>query len=134
MEKLEYEKIEELLIKSVWSDQAARSYLLENINNDEIFRILIQVVETSESGDTRMEAAFFLSKCSEKLLESAEKELLTLMDDEWDSVAVHIMVALSRIKSKEALKKIITNRIKPALPWEARCLEIYFQGETDGTV
>lgn len=88
MEKLEYEKIEELLIKSVWSDQAARSYLLENINNDEIFRILIQVVETSESGDARM----------------------------------------------EALKKIIANRIKPALPWEARCLEIYFQGETDGTV
>lgn len=53
------------------------------------------------------------------------------MDDEWDSVAVHIMVALSRIKSSKGIEKIIKNRIKPVLGWEGRCLEIYFLGESN---
>lgn len=128
MEKIE---LEELLIKSVHSDKKAINFFMENLNNIEVFNTLLKIVETSESGDARMKGAFFLSKCDKYLLASIEDRLLILMDDEWNSVAVHIMVALSRIKSSKAIKKIIANRIKPILSWEARCLEIYFEGDSN---
>lgn len=130
MEKAE---LEELLIKCVHSDKIAANFLMKNLGDINIFHTLLDIVQTSESGDARMKAAYYLSKCDETLLRSAENNLLSLMDDEWDSVAVHIMVALSRIKSSEALKKIIKNRIEPVLHWEARCLEIYFQGDLTET-
>lgn len=132
MEKWRFEEIEECCIKAVWSDQKAINFLNENINDTELFKNLLRIVETSESGDARMKAAYYLSKCDQKLLKSVENQLLTLMDDGWDSVAVHIMVALSRIQSSEALKKIIKNRIEPVLPWEARCLEMYFNLSEQG--
>ena len=128
MEKAE---LEVLLIKSLHSDKIATEYIEDNLNNIDFFNTLLSIVQTSESGDARMKGAFFLSKCDETLLRSAEDALLVLMDDEWDSVAVHIMVALSRIKSSKAIEKIIKNRIKPILGWEGRCLEIYFQGESN---
>lgn len=129
MEKVE---LEQLLIKSVHSDQVATNFLMENLNDMNIFTTLLKIVQTSESGDARMKGAFFLSRCDEKLLKSVEDILLVLMDDEWDSVAVHIMIALSRIKSSKAIEKIIKNRIKPVLGWEARCLEIYLEEELYG--
>ncbi len=130
MEKVE---LEELLIKSLHSDKIATDFLMENLNDKNLFYTLLSIVQTSESGDARMKGAFFLSKCDEKLLRGVEDILLELMDDEWDSVAIHIMIALSRIKSSKAIEKIIKNRIKPVLGWEGRCLEIYFEGETNET-
>lgn len=123
--KIDKAKLEQLLIDAVHSDEAAASFLMENLNDEDIFGVLLDIVETSESGDARMKGAFFLSKCENKLLKSVEDKLLVLMDDKWDSVAVHIMVALSKIKSSEAMRKIIKNRIAPVLSWEARCLELY---------
>lgn len=45
--------------------------------------------------------------------------------------SVHIMIALSRIRSMKALKKIIQDRIRPTLGWEAQALENYIQGAAD---
>ena len=48
------------------------------------------------------------------------------MDCGWDSVAVHIMMALSRIRSEAALHKIIDERIRPRMYWEAAALRRWF--------
>ena len=121
--------LEDLLIKAVHSDNDAIEFFLSNLGNENLFEDLLKIVETSDSGDARMEAAYFISKYEERIIQSAEKRLLILMDDEWNSVAVHIMIALSRIKSASALNKIINNRIKPHLYWEAVALENYFIGD-----
>ena len=110
--------LEDLLIKAVHSDNDAIEFFLSNLGNENLFE--------------RMEAAYFISKYEERIIQSAEKRLLILMDDEWNSVAVHIMIALSRIKSASALNKIINNRIKPHLYWEAVALENYFIGDING--
>lgn len=121
-------EIESMLIKSVHSDKNAEEFFVSNICNEKIFYYLLEVVENSDSGDARMEGAYYLSTFDENLLMKEESRLLYLMDDEWDSVAVHIMIALSRIKSTKALVKIIKNRIRPTLGWEAQALENYILG------
>lgn len=124
-------EIENMLIKSVHSDKNAEFFFTSNIHNEEVFYDLLEVVEKSNSGDARMEGAYYLSAYDENLLIKEENRLLSLMDDEWDSVAVHIMIALSRIKSAKALVKIIQNRIRPTLGWEAQALENYIKGVAD---
>lgn len=119
-------ELEQILIEAAHSNENASQFMLNHLNNADVFNVLLSIVENSESGDARMEGAYYLSKCDVKLLSSVEDNLLNLVDDEWDSVAVHIMIALSRMKSQRGLKKIIQNRIKPNLAWEAKALENYF--------
>ena len=116
------DEIENMLIQSVHSDKAADRFFLEHTSSEELFGALLNIVETSESGDARMEGAYWISKFDEALLAQAEERLLVLMDCGWDSVAVHIMIALSRIKSRAALTKIIDERIRPHLYWESVAL------------
>ena len=92
-----------------------------------LFAELIKVVQYSDSGDQRMAAAHYISKFDTEYISSEKETLLQLMDDEWDSVAVPIMMALSRIKSQAALEKIINNRIKQVLPREAQALQNYLK-------
>lgn len=120
------QKIEGLLIKSVHSDKLADQYFAENVNNPEVFYSVLQIVEESESGDAQMQGAYWISQFNDTLLSKEEPRLLSLMDCEWDSVSTHIMIALSRIKSKHALQKIIEDRIRPHLYWEAVALKNYF--------
>lgn len=124
-------EIEEMLIKSVHSDRVAEEFFLSNSHSEQLFYTILEIVENSDSGDARMEGAYYLSTYDENLLIKEENRLLILMDDEWDSVAVHIMIALSRVRSVKALKKIIRNRVQPTLEWEAQALENYFQGVED---
>lgn len=124
-------EIEEMLIKSVHSDRTAEEFFWSNSHNEQLFYTILEIVENSDSGDARMEGAYYLSTYDENFLIKEENRLLILMDDEWDSVAVHIMIALSRVRSIKALKKIITNRIQPTLEWEAQALGNYFQGVED---
>lgn len=124
--------VEELLIKSVHSDEKAKEFFSSNLHDEALFLNLLDIVEKSNHGDARMEGAYYLSQFDEKLIINEECRLLNLMNDKWDSVAVHIMIALSKIKSKVALKKIIEHRIRPVLWWEAEALNNYFQGESDG--
>ena len=124
-------KIEEMLIKSVHSDEKAEKSFFKNLHNDKVFYTILEIVENSDSGDARMEGAYYISRYDENILKKEESRLLLLMDDEWDSVAVHIMIALSRVRSVKALKKIIQDRIRPILEWEAQALENYIQGVAD---
>lgn len=121
------ERTEKLLIQAVYSDADAQHYFLDHLSDAVVFQHILDIIEESDSGDARMKGAFYVSKYAETLLRSAEDRLLDMMDDEWDSVAVHIMVALSRIKSERALTKILDNRVKPVLHWEAVALKNYFQ-------
>lgn len=118
--------IEKLLIRSVHSHKEACQFFADNLSDESVFDRIICIVMESESGDARMEGAYWISRCNEALLKKSEDILLRLMDDEWDPVAVHIMVALSRIKSERALTKILDNRVKPVLHWEAVALKNYF--------
>ena len=120
------DEIEDILIKSLHSNQSASQFFSENLSNAALLNQLLDIEEESESGDARMHGAYWISKFDESLLVQVEQRLLTLMDCEWDSVAVHIMIALSRIKSKAALTKIIDQRIRPHLYWESVALHNYF--------
>ena len=130
MIKLEDENkmdIEKMLIKSAHSDEECQKYFMNELSNQELFNKILQIVEESESGDAKMEGAYWISKFDKKILEQDEQKLLVLMDCEWDSVAVHIMMALSKIRSEQALIKIIEDRIKPNLYWEAMAIKNYLQ-------
>lgn len=119
------DELEDMLIRSVHSDKAADQFFSEHTSSAELLSQLLNIVEESESGDARMQGAYWISKFEETLLAAAEEKLLVLMDCEWDSVAVHIMIALSRIKSGAALTKIIDHRIRPHLYWESVALHNY---------
>lgn len=118
--------IEDLLIRAVHSDNDAKQFFQNNLSNECILEKILAIVEKSESGDARMKGAYWISQFEEDFLKRVESQLLKLMDDEWDSVAVHIMLALSKIKSKQALEKILDNRVKPVLYWEAMAIKNYF--------
>ena len=120
------ERTEKLLIKSVYSDKNAQGFFMEHLSDKALFQNILTIIEESDSGDARMKGAYYVSKFDEALLRDAEDRLLVMMDDEWDSVAVHIMVALSRIRSKRALEKMLDKRVKPVLHWEAVALKNYF--------
>ena len=92
-------EIEELLIKSVHSDEDAVKLIMSSIHDEKFFYTILDVVENSDSGDARMEGAYYISKCDLEMLRKEENRLLKLMNDGWQSVEVHIMIALSRIKS-----------------------------------
>lgn len=121
------EKTEQLLTQTAWSDKEAEQFFKERLCDEELMDKILDVLEESESGDARMEAAFWISKFSTDIITKAEARLLPLMEDEWESVAVHIMMALSRIQSAQALEKILEQRIKPKLYWEAMALRNYFR-------
>ena len=118
-------EIIDLLISSVHSDGKAQAILAQKINDKEIFSTILEIVETSESGDARMEGAYWLSRSDIDIIKLYEDRLLLLMNCDWNSVTVHIMIALSRVKSQKALDIIIHERIKPHLPWEAAALDNY---------
>ena len=117
--------VEELLIRAVHSDNVAKQFFKSNLSDRSLLEKIIAIVEESESGDARMKGAYWISQFDEALLAHVEPQLLKLMDDEWDSVAVHIMLAISKIKSEQALEKILDNRVKPVLYWEALAIKNY---------
>lgn len=124
--------LEEMLINAIHNDEQANCFFICSKNNEELFMQLIDIIQKSDSNDARMEAAYFVSQFDKTLIKSAEKELLILMDDELNSISVHIMIALSRIKSPAALEKIINERIRPNMYWEACALDNYFGEDVYG--
>lgn len=130
-DNLDYEEVYELLIAETGNDGTAREFFNSNLENDHIFEVLIKTALESESGDARMNAAYWISKFDTELLKEYEKELLVLQGDEWDSVSCHILVALGKIKSKDGLKYLLEKKIKPKLFWESEALKYYLE-ITDG--
>lgn len=123
--KFNKENIRELLIDSLHSDSYAKSFFKNNGNESELLNILLEFVIDDYSNDARMEASYWISNFDTTLLKNVEKELLDLQDDELDSIAYNISIALGRIKSKEGLKFLIEKRIAPEMYWEAEILKYY---------
>ena len=118
-------RLEELLVRSVHSDGEADRFFLSRLDDAALARDLLEIAEESESGDARMAGAYWISQCAPSLLRPLEGRLLGLMDCGWDSVAVHAMMALANIRSRAALEKIIDEKIRPCLYWEAAALRCY---------
>ena len=122
---LNIDRIRGLLIDSVHSKIEAKDFFEENTNNSKLLNILIEFAVDDYSGDARMEAANWISRFDTILLKNVEKDLLRLQEDELDSIACHILVALGKIKSKEGLKYLIEKRIEPEMYWESQALKYY---------
>lgn len=118
-------KIEDILVKAAHSNTAAVSYVEKNISDEILFNEILVIVESSIIGDSRLEGAYWITKFDKEIIIKYEDRLINLMNEELDSIVVHIMVALSKIKSKKALEIIIEKRIKPILYWEGVALENY---------
>lgn len=125
---LSKDRIRGLLIDSVHSKIAAKDFFEKNLNNSELLNVLIELTVDDYSGDAKMEAAYWISRFETKLLKSVEKDLLKIQEDELDSIACPILLALGKIKSKEGLKFLIEKRIEPEMYWEAQALK-YFLSE-----
>ena len=121
MNKIE---IENLLIKAVHSNNDANQFFLENLDNEELFHILLDIAENNFSGDARMSADCYIGKYNGELLKTKENLLLELVKEE-EPYRPHIMIALARIKSEEGIKYILNERIKKDMYWEAEALNIY---------
>lgn len=121
-----------LLIDSVYSKNDAKDFFAKNLNNSELLNILVEIAVDDYSGDARMEAAYWISKFDTILLKNIEKDLLSIQEDELDSIVCHILVALGRIKSKEGLKFLIEKRIEPEMYWESQALKHYFSDKLKG--
>jgi len=116
---LDKDKIRELLIDDVHSDVDARRYFEQNLSNKELLDMLVDFAIDDYSSDASMTAAYWISRFSKELLYGIENRLLELQTNELDNIAVHILVALGKIKSKDGLKYLIEKRIAPRLGWEA---------------
>ncbi len=121
-----------LLIDSVHSKNDAKDFFARNLNNSELLNILVEIAVDDYSGDARMEAAYWISKFDTTLVKNIEKDLLSIQEDELDSIVCHILVALGRIKSKEGLKFLIEKRIEPEMYWESQALKHYFSDILEG--
>ena len=58
---------------------------------------------------------------------NVEQILIDLLNVNLDSVVVHIMMALAKIKSQKGIQIIIEKRVLPVLYWEGKALEEYFK-------
>lgn len=120
------ESIRELLIEAIHSKNKAINHLNTNLNNEELLNTLVEIATDDYSNDARMEASFWISKFDKDLLKNIEQKLLIIQQEELDSIACHIFIALGKIKSKKGLEYLIEKRIKPDKYWEAEALKYYF--------
>lgn len=119
--------IENILVNAAHSKNKEIEYLEGELDNERLFCKILELVEDIEVGDARMEGAFWISKFDISIIEKYEERLLNLMDEELDSIVVHIMIALSRIKSKKCFQMIVERKIMPVFYWEGKALENYYE-------
>ncbi|MCT8976981.1 hypothetical protein N4T77_10235 [Clostridium sp. CX1] len=121
------DKIRELLINSVHGAKEVNEFFNINLSNEELLKILIEIASDDYSNDARMEACYWISNFDIELLKMIESDLLKIQEDELDSIACHILIALGKIKSKEGLKYLIEDRIQSNLYWEAQALKYHLR-------
>lgn len=117
------EILRNLLIEYLHSKKEAKEFFENRLNDDKLLNELLRLVDQDYSGDVRMGAAYWISQFNIELLKKVEDSLLRSQEDELDSVACPIMVALGRIKSMAGLKYLIEKRILPESYWEAIALK-----------
>ena len=118
--------IEQILVNAVHSNEYAISYLKDNINEESIFKEILEIVEDEEQCDARISGAYWISQFSKDILMKYEDRLIALLNVNLDSVVVHVMMGLAKMKSKKGMQIIIEKRIKPSLYWEGKALEEFF--------
>ena len=118
--------IEQILVNAVHSNEYAISYLKDNINEESIFKEILEIVEDEEQCDARISGAYWISQFSKDILMKYEDRLIALLNVNLDSVVVHVMMGLAKMKSKRGMQIIIEKRIKPSLYWEGKALEEFF--------
>lgn len=119
--------IEQILIDAVHSNEHSISYLKDNINEESIFIDILEIVEDEEQCDARISGAYWISQFSENILVKYEDRLIDLLNVNLDSVVVHIMMGLAKMKSKRGMQIVIEKRIIPSLYWEGKALEEFFK-------
>ena len=118
--------IEQILVNAVHSNEYAISYLKDNINEESIFKEILEIVEDEQQCDARISGAYWISQFSKDILMKYEDRLIALLNVNLDSVVVHVMMGLAKMKSKRGMQIIIEKRIKPSLYWEGKALEEFF--------
>lgn len=121
------QNIEQILIEAVHSNEDAISFLKNNIENELVFKEILDIVEDEEQCDARIGGAYWISQFDEKILIKYEDRLFELLNVDLDSIVVHVMVGLARIKSKRGMQYIVEKRILPVLYWEGKALEEFFK-------
>ena len=119
--------IEQILIDAVHSKEDSISYLKNNIGEESVFIEILEIVEDEEQCDARIGGAYWISQFDKEILVKYEDRLLDLLNVNIDSVVVHIMMGLAKIKSNRGIQIIIEKRILPVLYWEGKALEEYFK-------
>lgn len=118
--------MEQILIDAVHSKEESISYLKNNIGEEFVFIEILEIVEDEEQCDARIGGAYWISQFDKEILVKYEDRLLDLLNVNIDSVVVHIMMGLAKIKSKRGIQTIVEKRILPVLYWEGKALEEYF--------
>ena len=118
--------MEQILIDAVHSKEESISYLKNNIGEEFVFIEILEIVEDEEQCDARIGGAYWISQFDKEILVKYEDRLLDLLNVNIDSVVVHIMMGLAKIKSKTGIQTIVEKRILPVLYWEGKALEEYF--------
>lgn len=105
----------------------SEKYFQSYLNDENMLRILFDLLENEESGDVRIGAAYWISKFNTELLKLNEMKLLSLMSDELDNISCHIFMSLAKIKSKKGMLYLINSKIEPDMYWEAQVLKDYIE-------
>ncbi|HEX9062598.1 MAG TPA: hypothetical protein VF941_20695 [Clostridia bacterium] len=118
------DEIRELLIADSGNDGTAKQFFANSIDSKHILNILLEIVKEDYSTDARINGAYWISQFNIELLKEVEDTLLVLQKQE-SFIVAHILVALGKIKSKEGLKYLIENIIKPEMYWVSEALKYY---------
>lgn len=119
--------VEQILIDAVHSKEDSISYLKKNLGEESVFIEILKIVEDEEQCDARIGGAYWISQFNKEILIKFEDRLIDLLNVNLDSVVVHIMMALAKIKSQKGIQIIIEKRVLPVLYWEGKALEEYFK-------
>lgn len=119
--------VEQILIDAVHSKEDSILYLKKNLGEESVFVGILKIVEDEEQCDARIGGAYWISQFNKEILIKFEDRLIDLLNVNLDSVVVHIMMALAKIKSQKGIQIIIEKRVLPVLYWEGKALEEYFK-------
>lgn len=124
-------KIEDLLIDCMHSDSEAEEFFLKSLDNMELLKLLIRIVDKSDSEDAQICAAYWISKFNLTLLSSVETKLLEFQKIDYIAISGPIMYALGRIHSQEGLRYLLDEVLGNKISWEVKALKEYIKNRND---
>ncbi len=122
---VEIETVRKQLFDAVRNYPEAQQYFANNMENTEVLARLFDISLGDFPDSVRMQSCMLISEYSAEMLSQYEEDLLDLQNEEWEWVTDHAVTALSKIKSKRALKHLVENRIVPKLKLEGQALSLH---------